>query len=320
MPADNDVPIIGQMRRRGYRRVAHGLFLRHTEGLSAADEWRRDLRAWLAVLPEGAVFTHFTAAILLGWALPPLPDDLPTFAAVTCGRRPRRPGLICSRLRRTTRARYIGGLPVDSTEEILLRFARDLNYLDLKIVIESALRAGDVDTERLEALLTSRRPGVANLRRAWRACRGKADSVGEVVHQTFLEFMQIAFKPQEPIYDDQGRLAGVVDVYVPALKEGREYDGEVHRDKVQHRTDLRRETALARAGVPRRGFTLDDFLNHAAVLMHQLDRDLGRPHRLQRLRRWRALVDNSLYSAKGRERLQNRWHREMGLWEWSRTS
>lgn len=317
MTHDNDIPIIGQMRKRGHRRVTHGGFLKHVEGLSAAEEFRRDLGVWLAVLPTGAVFTGLTAALLLGWALPPLPDHLPVFAAVEGDRRPRRPGLICSRLRRVTRRRFVKGLPVDATEEILLRLARDHAHLDLRVIIESAIQAGDVVPRRVEKILKSRRPGVAVLREAWRACNGKAESVGEAVQHTFYDVMGIRFVPQKSIFDPEGRLCGVVDMYIPALEEGHEYDGEVHRSKKQHRVDLRREAGLARAGVGRRGFTLDDLLNHAAVVMHELDRDLGRPHRADRLRRWRRMVDNSLYSAAGQERLVNRWHRQMGLWEWS---
>jgi hypothetical protein len=67
----DDEPIRGEVRRRGFRRVSHGLFLVERSALSDADEFHRDLRAWLEVLPPGAVFTHVTAARLLGWRLPP---------------------------------------------------------------------------------------------------------------------------------------------------------------------------------------------------------------------------------------------------------
>lgn len=313
-------PILGQMRRRGYRRVTHGGFLKLVDGLSEHEEFLRDLSVWLAVLPDDAVFTHVTGAKLRGWALPPLPAVVPVFAAVVGDRRPRRPGLICSRLRRESRPTYFHGLPVDSAEEILLRLARDFEHLDMVIVIESALQAGDVDPRRMDAILASRRPGVVVLRRAWEASTGKAESVGEAVHQTFYRVLRIAFEPQKSMYDPAGRLCGVVDMYVTVLREAHEFDGEVHRGKVQHRNDLRRESGLSRIGVRRRGFTLDDLLNHAAVVMHELDRDLGRPHRPELLRRWRAMVENSLYSAAGQERMVNRWHRQMGVTEWSRSA
>jgi hypothetical protein len=54
--------------------------------------------------------------------------------------------------------------------------------------------------------------------------------------------------------------------------------------------------------------------------MHEIDRELGRPHKLARLTRWRRLVENSLYSEVGRRRVLNRWQRQMGVVDWSRTA
>jgi hypothetical protein len=54
--------------------------------------------------------------------------------------------------------------------------------------------------------------------------------------------------------------------------------------------------------------------------MHELDRLLGRPHRLARVRRWQRLVGNSLYGERGRERVMNRWARVNGIIDWSRTA
>ena len=91
--------IRGEVRAAGHRRVSHGLFLPVTDGLTDEEEFRRDLSAWMLVLPEGAAFTHLTAARLRGWRLPSLPEQVPVFAAVRgTHRRPRRPGMICSRL------------------------------------------------------------------------------------------------------------------------------------------------------------------------------------------------------------------------------
>ena len=73
------------------------------------------------------------------------------------GSRPRRPGLICSRLDRTAQVdaepvlRH--GQPVDLPEEVLLRAARDLAMLDLVPLVDSALRSGDTTADRLTALL-----------------------------------------------------------------------------------------------------------------------------------------------------------------------
>ena len=99
-----------------------------------------------------------------------------------------------------------------------------------------------------------------------------------------------------------------------------EYDGDVHRPKVQHRIDLRRDRALVGADYTRRGYTLDDLLNYPMVAMQELDRQLGRPTRMRRLREWQRLVENSLYGARGRERVLNRWRRVNGIVDWSETA
>jgi hypothetical protein len=314
-----DEPIRGQRRCKGFRRVSHGLFLRERDDLSPDEEFRRDLWALLAVLPADGVFTHVTGARLRGWALPRLPEQVPVFAAVAGDApRPRRPGLICSRLRRTIAdpdQRF--GLPVDSAEEILLRCARDLGHIDLVILVVSARRAGDIDKEAMERLLASRRPGVVPLKAAWAASSEKLASPGEVVLYLFHRAIEVPVRPQVSIYDDHGNLLGVVDLLVTGTRNVHEYDGAVHRRKTKHRADLRRERGWAGTQYVRRGFTLDDLLNYSLVTMHEIDRALGRPHVQRRHARWQTLVSESMYSETGRERVMNRWHRAMGVVDWS---
>jgi hypothetical protein len=186
----------GEVRLAGMRRVSHGLQRPVTDG----DPWEElllDLAAWLLVLPSGAVFTHLTGAMLRGWALPRLPEHLPVFAAVRTGeRRPRRPGLLCARLVGESHAELRHGLPVERAEEILLRAARDLGVLDLVIMINSALRIGDIDSERMGALLASRRPGVRHLRTAWLLSDGRAESAGETVLGLFHRALGVPVEPQ----------------------------------------------------------------------------------------------------------------------------
>jgi len=317
----DDVPFRGEIRLAGHRRVSHGLGLIRRDDLSQDEEFLRELRAYLLVLPSSAVFTHLTAARLLGWQLPRLPEQVPIFAAVDGDDpRPRRNGLICSRLVRQRRPLTCQGLPIDSPEEILLRAARDLGLLDLVILIDSALRLNHLDPRRMEDVLRSGRPGVRMLREAWNRATGKADSAGESVLQQFHAVMDVAFEPQAEITDADGRVVARADLHVSGTNLLHEYDGEHHRRKEQHRTDLRRERGIAGTPYVRCGFVLDDLLNHAAVVMHELDRALDRPHRPRRLRAWRRLVDNSMYSQNGRERLMNRWRRQGGLIDWSRTA
>jgi hypothetical protein len=318
---DADLPIRGEVRVAGYRRVSHGLFLRRRPGLTEDEEFKRDLIAWREVVPKDAVFTHVTAARILGWQLPRLPRQVPVFVAVSGDQsRPRRPGLVCSRLVRPAWTSDECPFPVDAPEEVMLRAARDMGTLDLTVMIDSGRRLGAFDDERVLKLLASRRPGVRALARAWRASDPRAASSGETLLRLFHDAMDVPVEPQAKVYGPHGELVGIADLRVRGTTSLHEYDGSGHRDRDQHRTDLRRERGLAGTSFVRKGFTLDDLLNHPHVVMHELDRLLERPHRLSRLNRWRTLVENSLYSEIGRERVLNRWYRVMGHIDWSRTA
>ncbi|MCL2541221.1 MAG: hypothetical protein FWE71_02040 [Nocardioidaceae bacterium] len=288
--------------------------------MSDEEAFVRDLEALLLVLPEGAVFTHITAARLYRWQLPALPSQVPYFAAVRGERCPRRPGLLCSRLTHQSAETWVGHLPVDTPEEVLLRCARDLGVLDLLILIDSALRMGHVSEARMREILASARPGVARLRRAWDLSDPAAESAGETVLRALHLAIDVPVVSQVDVHDEGGQYVGRADLLVAGATRVHEYDGAGHRDKVQHRNDLRRERRFAGTPYDRYGFTLDDLLNHPAVILHEIDRGLGRRHSAGRLRRWRVLVGESLYSDRGRARLINRWKRAMGVVEWSETA
>ncbi|HEY0700787.1 MAG TPA: hypothetical protein VGD43_23645 [Micromonospora sp.] len=208
---------------------------------------------------------------------------------------------------------------MDSSEEILLRCARDLGHIDLVILTVSALRADDIDEKAMRLVLESRRPGVRALRAAWGEARRELQSPGEVILYLFHRAIDVPVTPQATLCDERGVVLGQADLHVTGTRSLHEYDGAVHRDMAQHRKDLRRDRGWAGGGYVRRGFTLDDLLNHSLTVMHEIDRSLGRPHDHRRHERWVAQVRNSLYSAVGRERLMNRWHRAMGVVDWART-
>ena len=158
-PSPEPEAIRGEVRLAGHRRVSHGLFLPHVADLSREREFLRELKAWQLVLPDDSGFTHVTGAELLGWRLPHLPDrpHLPVFTAITGdGSRPRRAGLICSRLVRPANTAVINGVRVEQPEEIVLRTARDLGLLDLTILIDSGRHLGHLDPARIRAILAAR--------------------------------------------------------------------------------------------------------------------------------------------------------------------
>lgn len=320
MDIDVDVPIRGEVRGAGVRRLSHGLGLIERDDLTDDEEFLRELRALRLVLPTDAVYTHVTGARLRGWQLPALPEHTPYFAATRSDKRPRRPGLLCSRLTHEAPRDTVAGIPVDAAEEILLRCARDLGVLDLVIMIDSAQGLGHLDPARMEAILASRRPGSRRLRRAWKLADPKAESGGETVLRVFHEALEIPVRSQVPIHDHDGRYLGRGDLLVIGTTFVHEYDGAHHRSKGQQRTDLRRVRAWSGTPYTRNGFTLDDLLNHALVVMHELDRLLDRRHKQARIERWRGLISESLYSPTGRARVMNRWKRQMGVIEWPQTA
>ena len=318
MALTDDAPIRGEMRCAGFRRVSHGLFLTVREGLSEEEEFARELSAWLLVLPEGAVFTHVTGARLLGWRLPRLPEQVPVFAAVEEKHpRPRRPGLICSRLRRKASPVPDQRFPIDSPEEILLRASRDLGVLDVVVMLDSALELGHISMTRLDAFVKSGRPGVRVLSAAMQRADPRSESAGETVLRAFEEAMGVGVASQVTLVNADDTFLARVDFLVSGTKKVHEYDGAGHRTNDQHRRDLRRDRRLAEAGYERSGFTLDDLLNHPATTMHEIDRSLDRPHRPARLARWKALVSASLYDGESRQRVMNRWKRAMAVTDWS---
>lgn len=322
MDADDDAPIRGEVRLTDHRRVSHGLFVTKRNGLSEREELIRDLKAYQLVLPRSAVFTHLTAAQLLSWRLPKMPAQVPVFVAAELGDVvPRRHGLICSRLvGARVPWRTIDGLPVDAPEEILLRASRDLGVLDLVILIDSARQLGHLDGARMDQLLASGRPGVRMLRAAYALSDERSESAGETLLRLFHNAIDVPVRSQVELFDSAGTSIGRADLLVTGTAFVHEYDGEHHRDKDQHRIDLRRERGWAGTPYVRRAYALDDLLNHPAVVMHEIDRALDRTHVARRLSLWRRTVGNSLYADAGRERVMNRWRRQNGIIDWSRTA
>ena len=318
-------PIRGQIRVTGFRRVSHGLYLPLSEHADLRREWLRDLDAWRLVLPPDAVFTHVTAAALYDWWLPHLPEYVPVFAATDAtGSRPRRPGLICSRL---DRAAHVDvdpvvrhGQPVDLPEEVLLRAARDLAMLDLVPLVDSALRSGDTNRQRLKRFCATTRPGVRRLRLALTLADQRSESPWETVLRLFHVLAGIDVEPQVELFDAEGTFLARVDLLVTGTDNVHEYDGADHRQRDRQRSDLRRERRLAGTPYVRRGFTSEDLVRHPLVMLAEIDRALGRRHRPSRVHLWRRWVSEATLSADGRRRLMNRWMRLSGITDWSRTA
>jgi hypothetical protein len=313
-------PIRGQVRVKGYRRVTHGGY-RVDDGSDRLKQWRAELATWLLVLPPDAAFTHVTAAGLLGWWLPQLPEQVPVFASTLALNYPRRAGLSCARIDRSAPATLVSGMPVDPPAEILLRASRDLGLVDIVVLLDSAIRRyGLALLDEVDAILETGRPGVRRLR----AARALADHQSESAWETLLRLFHVAIEaevqPQRSVFDKDGRFVARGDLWLVGTPFLHEYDGAVHRSRQQQTIDLRRSRELTRTSYVRRGYTADDLLNHPVAVMRDVDTALERESRPLRLTRWRRWVSESTYSAEGRRRLQNRWWRLTGVNDWAQTT
>jgi hypothetical protein len=211
-------------------------------------------------------------------------------------------------------------MPVDHPAEVLLRCARDLTLLDMVPLVTSALRLGHLTRAELAAVCATTRPGVRRLRWAVSLADPRCESWWECALLLFHVTIEVPVEPQVQIYDERGNFAGRVDLLVTGTRQVHEYDGGVHRQVERHRLDLRRERRLADTPYTRRGFSADDLVTHPLVMLAEIDRALGRPHRPARVLLWRRWVAESTVSTGGRRRLMNRWLRLSGITDWSRTA
>jgi hypothetical protein len=313
-------PIRGQVRVKGYRRVTHGTY-RVDDGSDRLGQWMAELAAWLLVLPEDAAFTHVTAARLLGWWMPQLPEQVPVFASTTALDYPRRAGLSCARLGRCGPTALVNGLPVDTPAEILLRASRDLGLLDVVVLLDSAIRLyGLALLDEVDAILRTRRPGVRRLRAARALTDHRSESAWETLLRLFHVAIEAEVEPQLSVFDEGGRFVARGDLWLVGTPFLHEYDGAVHRSGPQQAVDLRRARELTHTAYVRRGYTADDLLNHPAAVMRDVDTALDRESAPSRLARWRRWVSESTYSQEGRRRLQNRWWRLTAVNDWAETT
>jgi hypothetical protein len=114
-------------------------------------------------------------------------------------------------------------------------------------------------------------------------------------------------EPQKKIYDEWGRFVARADLWVVGTRRLHEYDGELHRDRDAHRTDLARERRLVEINWQRVGFTSPQLLYEGGSIIAGLDRLLGRSWDPSRLARWHALLEESVLRPAGRARATRRW-------------
>lgn len=312
-------PMVHLGRRRGRRSwqpVGYGLHRRLLPRDAAATqpdrtglrELRADLLAWQVVLPAETVFTHLTAARVLGLWLPSMPDGLPVFASVPQGvQPPRRRELRVSRISRPLPPLVVAGVRVAPPAEILLACARDLGVLDLVLLLDCALRRGLVSSGQVAEVGRHGRPGSPTLRAALALADRRSESPWESVLRVFHVLCEVPVEPQHVIVDEWGVFVARADLWLRGTRTIHEYDGAVHRDRRTHVQDLARDRALANAGWTRRGYTARDLLREGEVMLREADTAIGRAHDRGRLEPWLTMLRASLFTSEVRARLSARW-------------
>jgi hypothetical protein len=303
MPEDFPTILTGRLRRRDWVRVTRGAH----RPCDVDDDFVADLHAWTAVLPTGSVFTHLTAARLWGWWLPPLPDDAPVFAATVMGRTAStRPGVVVSRHKAQLAHADLEGLRVAQPAEVLLACARDVGVIDLVVMVTSALRNGDCTLDDLSTAAASSRRGSRRLREAISLMEVKCESAWEVVLRLFHVSCEIDVEAQHEVVADDGQFVARGDLWLVGTRTLHEYDGGDHLQTSQQRKDLKRSTRLGHSEWIRRGYTSQDVISQAIVILRDADESLGREHRPERVRAWHRLLRESLFTPAGTEMFRRR--------------
>ena len=295
------------MRRNAYRPATRGAFVP-----AGAD---RDLvarcRAIRCMLPRDAVFSHYTAARLRGWALPWLPTWLPDFASVPGGgTHVSRRGVYVARTDEAlTGYEMRSGLPVLPAPAILAQLAQQLSLLDLVATLDSALHLGDCTVAELEASIRPYQHGGSRLRRALACADGRAESWWETPLRLLHMWCGIDVEPQYEVFDSAGNLVARADLWLVGTRRLHEYDGAWHDEAEARPLNVGRDRALGRIGWTRFGYVAADLTGNPRGILADADAAVGRPHRPERLRRWRAEAVGSTLSPRGRAALARRLRR-----------
>jgi hypothetical protein len=227
-------------------RVTRGAYVSRAVPLSLANA----CRAAAAVLPPGAVFSHSTAAALLG---APVPHTWPLHVVVPPGvTRPQR-----RRLRVHVRRLLpedvvvLSGLPMTSGAQTLLDLAPILAADELVAVGDALCRAQHLDTTGLVARLERARGarGITAARHVAPLLTDKAASRPESLFRYWLIASDLPDpRPQVPVRDRWGREVAHADLGYEEWKVGLEYEGRHHAEIRQFGVDLERYSLMAADG------------------------------------------------------------------------
>lgn len=209
-------------------RVRHGVYV-DREAWRALDARGRHLvrmRAVLPALPAGSVFSHWSAAAVLGF---PDFDGFPDRVQVTCPSRSDdayRVGLTVFAGSVTVSDTRFHGVRCADLGETAVAVARRSRFVGAVVVLDHAIRSSELDAGSLLALVR-RAPnwGGARVEEALAVCDAAHESVGESFFAARAHELGVdGLEPQHEFRDADG-LVDRVDFWIAALGIVIEFDG-----------------------------------------------------------------------------------------------
>lgn len=277
---------------------------------TTTDDLAETCRAISLKLPDDAVFTHVTAALLRGWWMPML-DEWPI---VACSDKEAphldRRGVYVRRCDIPPGHRtYVLGIRVASAEWTIVELAEHLALLDLVAVIDSAVHLGHTTVDRIRSTMRKGRRGVRVLRRALDLVDGRSESWWETMLRLLHVLSGFRVEPQQRVHNAAGVEVARVDLRILGSRRVPEYDGADHRERLQHQQDLRREKALSRADLERYGYIATEIVHSPEQVVRDAEDALGLPHLTTRTEPWRSEARLASISKAGRMALDRRLQR-----------
>jgi hypothetical protein len=239
---------VRQLRSRAYTRVTHGRYV--------AGPIKDETAWWAAVLdalPPGTVLSHASAARL--YELPLVvglncPAEITTVTVPATAPVPARAGVIAhGRILTPDDTRYYRGVPVTTPARLLTDAANDVALEWLAAVGDAMLRLGLANEAQLLAGVEAAagRRGVVRAREALSLLDGRSQSAPETVLRIRLGRAGLWLTPQCPVLDGDQVIAHV-DLGLPRLRVGVEYEGRHHAEGEQFDRDLSRYTRFTALG------------------------------------------------------------------------
>lgn len=220
--------------------------------------------ALVAAVAVCGVASHASAARLHGLDLHRGPGRLDV--TVPRGHSPRRPG---TRIHRAALApdEYGTRIPVTSLIRTLSDCGRTLLLVEAVVILDSALRQGQVSIERLRSLARSARgPGSSNLRRAVAHADELAGSPLESRARLLVDLLTVEVQTQVYV-EGVGRVDLLLNGWLVVEPDGYEY----HRDRAEYRNDRRRGNLLVVGRYVVLRYSWEDVFLYPHVMLAQIE-------------------------------------------------